>query len=135
MTIEPDTDDAQLRSALKLHLSYLNEEAGGVRLDLRESRQSGAVLRNQDLRRAMLSGCNFDRGHLSGSNLSQAHLVGASFRSADLVGANLSAAICRGAAAAADVPFPKGPFAPAFQIYRKASRNSKGRLCCSGKKS
>ena len=80
----------KLNEILRAHKLWLNDEAGGVRANLR-----GANLRDADLRCADLRGANLRDADLRGANLSGANLRDADLRGADLRGADLSGANLR----------------------------------------
>jgi len=82
----------QLAEILGKHRSWLLDEEGGERADLRGAYLSGAYLSG-----AYLSGANLSDANLSGANLSDANLSDANLSDANLSGANLSGANLRGA--------------------------------------
>ena len=72
---------------LELHKKWLNNEVGGVRLDLRGADLSDADLRGANLSDADLSDADLRGANLRGADLSDADLRGANLRGADLRGA------------------------------------------------
>jgi len=72
-------------------------ETKSMKLCLEAAVESGANLRDADLRGADLSGANLRGADLSGANLRDADLSGAHLRGADLSGAHLRGAYLRGA--------------------------------------
>ena len=95
-------DVQQIKTILDAHGSWLRNEVGGVRADLRDADLRGADLRDADLRGANLQGANLQGANLQGAdlygaNLQCANLQGADLRGADLQGANLRGADLRGA--------------------------------------
>ena len=112
----------EIRIVLEKHEKWLNNELGGIRVDLREvdlygvdlngTNLYGANLIKADLRvaylikadlreatliRANLSGADLKEANLSGAILSGANLYGVDLRGADLIGTNLSGADLSGA--------------------------------------
>ena len=86
-----------MKEKLELHKKWLNNEEGGVRLDLSYANLRGANLRGANLRGANLSYADLRGANLSYADLSSADLSSADLRGADLRGANLSSANLRGA--------------------------------------
>jgi hypothetical protein len=93
----------QLSKVLKLHKMWQNDEAGGIRANLRhvnlkDADLTGADLTNADLRNANLKNANLNDANLTGAdltdaNLSYADLSDANLRYANLCGADLTGAI------------------------------------------
>ena len=90
-------DVQQIKTILDAHGSWLRNEVGGVRADLRDADLRGADLRDADLRGANLQGANLQGANLQGADLRGADLQGANLRGADLRGADLQGANLRGA--------------------------------------
>ena len=90
-------DVQQIKTILDAHGSWLRNEVGGVRADLRDADLRGADLRDADLRGANLQGANLQCANLQGADLRGADLQGANLRGADLRGADLQGANLRGA--------------------------------------
>jgi len=82
----------ELNKKLDLHKKWLNNEADGVRLDLRDANLQYANLQGADLRDANLQYANLQGADLRGANLRGADLRGANLRGADLRGADLRGA-------------------------------------------
>ena len=77
----------ELKEKLELHKKWLNNEKGGVRLNLRNTDLRHTNLNCADLRYADLEGVNLSYANLEGANLNCADL-----RYADLYGTNLKSA-------------------------------------------
>ena len=82
----------EIEKLLENHKKWLNNELGGIRVDLR-----GANLYEANLRGVNLRGVNLYRADLSEADLSEADLYGADLRGANLYGADLSEADLYGA--------------------------------------
>ena len=80
----------QLAEILGKHRSWLLDEEGGERADLRGAYLSDANLSDANLRGANLSDAYLSDANLSGANLSGANLSDANLSDANLSGANLS---------------------------------------------
>ena len=78
-----------LKQILELHKTWLDNEAGGNRADLRSADLRSANLRSADLSGAVLSGADLSGVYLRGADLSGADLRSVYLRGADLSGANL----------------------------------------------
>ena len=85
----------ELKEKLELHRKWLNDEEGGVKLDLRNTNLGYADLRGADLRRADLEGANLKYANLKYANLRRANLYGADLTSVNLINADLSYADLR----------------------------------------
>jgi len=90
-------DKAILETKLKLHLTWLIDNATGERANLSGANLSGANLSGANLSGANLSGADPSRANLSGANLYGANLYGANLSGANLYGANLYGANLSGA--------------------------------------
>ena len=90
-------DVQQIKTILDAHGSWLRNEVGGVRADLRDADLRGADLRDVDLRGANLQGANLQGANLYGADLRDANLQGADLQGANLQCANLQGADLRGA--------------------------------------
>ena len=77
----------ELREKLELHRKWLNDEEGGVKLDLRNTNLKGADLSNSDLSNADLRHAN-----LTNADLESVYLIGTDLRNANLTNADLSLA-------------------------------------------
>ena len=97
----------EIKKLLENHKKWLNNELGGIRVDLRganlyeanlyEANLYGANLYGADLRGADLRGANLRGANLYRADLSEADLRGADLYGADLRGTNLYGADLRGA--------------------------------------
>ena len=95
-------DQKTLNEILNKHSSWLQNEPGGARADLRVANLHKANLDGADLRGANLDGADLRVANLHGAdlrvaNLHKANLYGANLRGADLYGANLYGANLYGA--------------------------------------
>ena len=91
-------DKDELKTILKKHMMWLNDEDGGERADLSGTDLSLANLSGTDLRLANMSGtdlrlANMSRAILSGTDLSWANMSRAILNGTDLSWANMSRAI------------------------------------------
>lgn len=92
----------KLDEILKKHAAWLNNEAGGERVDLNRAYLCRADLRDANLRGAYLGGADLSEAYLGGAALREAYLRDANLHyanlhGADLYGANLSGANLSGA--------------------------------------
>ena len=87
----------ETQKVLDLHKKWLNDEAGGVKADLREANLSYANLRGADLSNANLREADLSNADLRGASLREADLSGADLSRANLHGANLRGANLYGA--------------------------------------
>ena len=79
----------RLNEIIEKHKKWLAREDDGKRADLSGANLRGANLREADLREADLREADLSGANLSGANLREADLSGANLREADLSGANL----------------------------------------------
>ena len=86
----------EIEKLLENHKKWLNNELGGIRVDLRGANLYGANLRGVNLRGANLYGADLRGANLYGANLRGANLYRADLSEADLRGANLYGADLRG---------------------------------------
>ena len=86
----------EIEKLLENHKKWLNNELGGIRVDLRGANLYEANLRGVNLSGANLYGADLRGANLYGANLRGANLYRADLSEADLRGANLYGADLRG---------------------------------------
>jgi len=87
----------ELKSSLKEHALWLQDNLQGKRAEMQEADLRGADLRGADLQRADLQWANLYEANLQGANLQGANLYEADLQWADLQRANLQGANLQGA--------------------------------------
>ena len=87
-----EISEKELKEKLELHRKWLNDEEGGVKLDLRNTNLKGADLSNSDLSNADLSDSDLRYANLTNADLESVYLIGTDLRNANLTNADLSLA-------------------------------------------
>ena len=87
-----EISEKELKEKLELHRKWLNDEEGGVKLDLRNTNLKGADLSNSDLSNADLRHVDLRNANLTNADLESVYLIGTDLRNANLTNADLSLA-------------------------------------------
>lgn len=87
----------ELKSVLELHKKWLNNEADGVRADLRGADLFGVDMHEADLREADMGGVDLRAANMRGADMGGAILCEANMRGVDLRGANMRGTLLYGA--------------------------------------
>ena len=103
----------ELKSVLELHKKWLNNEADGVRADLRGADLFGVDMHEADLREADMGGVDLRGANMRGTILCCSDMYGANMRETLLYGADIYGANMRGVKNIPFIPYAcpeKGEF-------------------------